>query len=133
MEVSFAKAPKKSKFWIKLEQPSHCVFRNGRTGYALPPINHIFLGKRNREFSFANLNVPKNFCEISVLNTDIIDKIQVWISSISFLWNVFQEYVGILRDVEFIWEIPVFVGYNLTSLIRFSLIRIFNKNIIKAL
>ena len=39
------------------------------------PINHIFPGKRGREFSFANLNVPVNFIEISVLNTDKAEKI----------------------------------------------------------
>ena len=31
----FAKAKKKSKFWVKLEQTSHCVFRNGRTDYTM--------------------------------------------------------------------------------------------------
>ena len=67
---------------IGLLRETHAGTLQGTDG---SPINHIFLGKRNREFSFANLNVPKNFCEISVLNTDIIDKIQAWISSISFL------------------------------------------------
>ena len=45
--------------------------------------NHIFLGKQDKDFSFADLKVPVDFCETSVLNEDNLDKVQAWISSIS--------------------------------------------------
>jgi signal recognition particle receptor subunit beta len=45
--------------------------------------NHIFLGKPDKDFSFADLKVPVDFCETSVLNENNLDKVQAWISSIS--------------------------------------------------
>ena len=45
--------------------------------------NHIFLGKQDKDFSFADLNIPVDFCETSVLNENNLDKVQAWISSIS--------------------------------------------------
>merc|ERR1711862_760265 len=40
-------------------------------------VNQIFLGKRDKEFSFADLKTPVDFCEASVLNEDNLDKIYV--------------------------------------------------------
>ena len=45
--------------------------------------NHIFLGKQDKDFSFADLKVPVDFCETSVLNEDNLEKVQDWISNIS--------------------------------------------------
>ena len=45
--------------------------------------NHIFLGKQDKDFSFADLNIPVDFCETSVLNENNLDKVQAWISRIS--------------------------------------------------
>ena len=45
--------------------------------------NHIFLGNKDKDFSFADLKVPVDFCETSVLNENNLDKVQAWISSIS--------------------------------------------------
>ena len=46
--------------------------------------SHIFLGKQDKDFSFADLKVPVDFCETSVLNEHNLEKVQAWISSISF-------------------------------------------------
>lgn len=46
-------------------------------------VNQIFLGKRDKDFSFADLKAPVDFCETSVLNEDNLDQVQAWISSIS--------------------------------------------------
>ena len=45
--------------------------------------NHIFLGNKDKDFSFADLKVPVDFCETSVLNENNLDKVQAWISKIS--------------------------------------------------
>ena len=46
-------------------------------------VNQIFLGKRDKDFSFADLKAPVDFCETSVLNEENLDRVQAWISSIS--------------------------------------------------
>jgi len=46
-------------------------------------LDHIFLGKQERDFSFSDLKASVEFCETSVLNAENLDKVQAWISSIS--------------------------------------------------
>ena len=65
---------------ISLLRETHAGTLQGTDGSIA---NHIFLGKEDKDFSFADLKVPVDFCETSVLNEDNLDKIQAWISSIS--------------------------------------------------
>jgi len=46
-------------------------------------LDHIFLGKQGKDFSFADLKASVEFCETSALDTENLDKVKAWISSIS--------------------------------------------------
>lgn len=63
---------------IGLLRETHAGSLQGTDGST---VNQIFLGKRDKEFSFADLKTPVDFCEASVLNEDNLDKIQNWITT----------------------------------------------------
>ena len=63
---------------IGLLREAHAGSLQGTDGST---VNQIFLGKRDKEFSFADLKTPVDFCEASVLNEDNLDKIQGWITT----------------------------------------------------
>lgn len=46
-------------------------------------VDHVFLGKEGKDFVFSDLKAKVDFCEVSALNDENLDKIGAWISSIA--------------------------------------------------
>jgi len=65
---------------IGLLRETHAGTLQGTDGSVL---NHKFLGKQDKDFSFADLKASVDFCETSVSEDENLDKVQAWISNIS--------------------------------------------------
>ncbi len=46
-------------------------------------MDHVFLGKEGKDFSFSDLRAKVDFCEASALNGDNLDKVKSWIASVA--------------------------------------------------
>jgi len=63
---------------IGLLRETHSKSLQGTDGNV---INHVFLGKIGKDFAFSDLKAKVDFCEISALEDDNIDKVKEWIST----------------------------------------------------
>ena len=65
---------------IGLLRETHSGVLQGTDGTA---INHVFLGKEGKDFTFSDIKAPVEFCEASAVSEENLDQIQKWIASIA--------------------------------------------------